>query len=118
MNTVKVRKERLLDKLKENREKHRDDFIKAQIGYRAEVIEQLDRALQDARDNKKITTTFRLPSPSDHTSEYDTAIEMLDWTIGDEIELSQMAFRQYIFDDWDWSQSWLLSNSSYMSKKI
>jgi hypothetical protein len=118
MNTVKVKKDRLLTKLKENRETHRANFIKAQTGYRQEVIEQLDKALQDARDGKKITTAFRLPTPSDHTSEYDTAIEMLDWTIGDEIELSQIAFRNYIFDDWDWSQNWMVSNSSYLNKKI
>ncbi len=116
METVKVKKARLLNKLHENRKAHREKFLKAQDGFRQEVVEQLDVALRDARNGKKYTTVFALPAPVDQTPEYDTAIEMLDWLVDDEIELTQQAFRQYIFDDWSWSQNWLHSNACYMVK--
>jgi len=118
MRTVKVEKARLLAKLKENRESHRAEFLKAQSGYRAEVVEQLDKALENARNGKKIITYFNLPAPTDQTSDYDAAIEMLDWAVGDEVELEEQAFRQYILDDWTWKQSWGLSNSVYLSKSL
>ena len=117
MESVKVGKSRLLAKLRENRKNHLANFIKAQAGYREEVIKQLDKALQDARDGKKITTTFRLPVPQDQTSDYDTAIEMLEWAIEEVITLSHQDVRQYIFDDWQWSRNWATSNSVYLVNK-
>ncbi len=116
MNIVKVKKARLLEKLKANREAHRANFLKAQEGFRLEVIEQLDKALQEARDGKRFKTYFQMPEPIDQTPEYDTAIEMLDWVVGDEIELTQQAFRQYIFDDWSWKDNWINTNTAYMAK--
>lgn len=116
METVKVKKVRLLEKLKANREVHRANFLKAQDGFRQEVIEQLDKALQDARDGKRFKTSFTLPAPIDQTPEYDTAIEMLSWEVGEEVELGQQEFRQYIFDDWHWKQQWLHSNTAYMAR--
>ena len=116
METVKVNKAELLEKLTGNRKKHRENFLKAQEGYRAEVIEQLDKALQDARDGKKINTFFQLPAPQDQTPEYDRAIKMLEWAIGDEIELSEIDFSQYIFDNWHWKQQWTASNTVYMAR--
>ncbi len=116
MNTVKVQKARLLEKLKTNRKEHRANFLKAQEGYKIEVIEQLDKALQDAREGKRFCTSFCLPAPIDQTPEYDTAIEMLDWAVEDVIELEQQSFRQYIFDDWHWKANWMHSNTAYMVK--
>lgn len=116
METVTVKKDRLLAELKKNRAKHRENFLKAQDGFRQEVVEQLDVALQDARDGKRFRTVFSLPAPVDQTPEYDTAIEMLGWSVANEAELSQEEFRQYIFDDWHWKRRWLHSNTAYMAK--
>lgn len=116
MEIVKVKVDRLLAELKKNRAKHRENFLKAQDGFRREVIEQLDAALQDARDGKRFKTMFSLPAPVDQTPEYDTAIEMLGWSVDNEVELSQEEFRQYIFDDWHWKQHWMTSNTAYMAK--
>jgi hypothetical protein len=52
MNTVKVKREDLLTKVRANREAHRDLFLKAQEGYRKLVIEELDRMLADANEGR------------------------------------------------------------------
>ena len=49
MNTVKVKREELLAKVRSNRDAHQTLFLKAQEGYRKLVIEELDRMLEDAR---------------------------------------------------------------------
>jgi hypothetical protein len=40
MNTVKVKRDELLAKVRANRDAHRDLFLKAQEGYRKLVIER------------------------------------------------------------------------------
>jgi len=118
MNKVKVEKQRLLAALSANSKKHRKAFLKAQAGYRAEVIEQLDKALKNARDGKKIRTVFHLPAPVDQTPEYTTAIEMLMWEVGDTVTIDHQAFRQYVLDDWHWKRDWMHSNHAYLTKKV
>ena len=116
MNTIFIDKAKLLVKLKENRERHREKFLKAQEGYRAEVIEQLDKALKDTREGRKICTHFRLEAPQDQTPDYDRAIEMLDWSLDDKIELTSDDFRQYVRDEWHWKRDWGVSNAMYLAK--
>jgi len=116
MKTVIVNKDRLLQTLKANRDSHRAKFLKAQDGYRIEVIEQLDAALQKARDGKEICTSFRLMAPQDQTADYDTAIKMLDWTLDDKIELEHQAFCELVLDEWHWKNQWESSNAFYMTK--
>ena len=45
METVNVKKSELLQALKNNRKAHRAIFEEAQIGYRAEAIKLIDKAL-------------------------------------------------------------------------
>jgi phytoene dehydrogenase-like protein len=116
MEKVRVKKLLLLAKLEENRKSHRAKFLKAQEGYRAECIEQLDKALYNARNNLGICTTFRLLAPTDQTGDYDVAIEMLKWEVADEVELEYSAFREYVLDEWSWKDRWMASNTGYMSK--
>ena len=54
MNTVKVKREELLTKVRANRDAHRTLFLKAQEGYRKLVIEELDRMLKDAKEGLRI----------------------------------------------------------------
>jgi len=116
MKTVKIKKDKLLKKLKENRETHRNNFLEAQKGYRQEAIEQFDKALKNARDGKPIITYFNLTAPVDQTFDYDTIIEMLDWEVEEIVELDQSSFKNYVLDEWNWKQDWLCSNSAYMKK--
>ena len=46
MNSVRIDKHRLLGTVQENREKHRQVFEEAQVGYREMVIKELDAMLQ------------------------------------------------------------------------
>jgi len=78
MNIVKVGKDELLAKLKENRDKHHKIWREALEGYREAVIAALDQRLQEVREGKKVSHVIRLQQPEDHTTEYDEAITMLE----------------------------------------
>jgi hypothetical protein len=104
MNTVKVKREELLTKVRANREAHRDLFLKAQANYRKFIIEELDRMLAEAKAGRKIRRSIDLVQPRDHTSDYDRTIMMLEMSVDDTIILDATEFDQYVRDVWAWSQ--------------
>jgi hypothetical protein len=114
MQTINVNKGELIEKIRANRDEHRSMFIKAQERYREAMIAELDRALQDARDGKKIRRAFSLPVPEDHTQEFDTAIEMLEWEKATEVKITQQDFQRYVQNRWEWAASFAANTGSYL----
>jgi len=104
MNTVKVKRQELLTKVRTNRDAHRELFLKAQANYRKFLIEELDRMLADAKANRPVRRSINLVEPRDHTSDYDRTIMMLEMSVDDTIILNVTEFDQYVRDVWAWSQ--------------
>jgi hypothetical protein len=104
MNTVKVKREDLLTKVRANRDAHRDLFLKAQANYRKLIIQELDRMLADAKAGRKIRRSIDLVQPRDHTGDYDRTIMMLEMSVDDTIILDANEFDQYVRDVWAWTQ--------------
>jgi hypothetical protein len=115
MNTVMVEKARLLDTLRLNRDEHRAIFEKAQGVYRERMIEELDRALAEAKAGRKIVRAFSLPVPEDHTDDFNTAIAMVEWEVGNTIALEQHDFEQYVLNQWHWRASFAANTGSYLA---
>jgi hypothetical protein len=113
MNTVKVKREELLTKVRSNRDAHRELFLKAQEGYRKLIIEELDRMLADAKAGRKISRSINLAEPVDHTSDYDRVIMMLEMSVEDTIVLNASEFDQYVRDYWTWSKYATTMHESY-----
>lgn len=113
MNTVTVERAKVIETLKINRDKHHEIFKDAQAGYRKVVISILDKAIQEAREGKKIRTFFDIEAPKDHTEEYDQAIKMLEWSIDKNITLDRRSFINFVLDDWGWKQDFLSISQSY-----
>lgn len=113
MDKINVNKEQLIDKLKENRAKHRGIFLEATDAYRKMAIAELDKSLELAKAGKKIRRSIDLMEPSDHTKDYDRAIGMLEMSQDTDIQLSERDYNSYVLDDWAWRQQFLYSNSSY-----
>ena len=103
MNSVRIDKHRLLGTVQENREKHRQVFEEAQVGYREMVIKELDAMLQEARGGKRIRRRVELDEPVDQTHDYDRVIAMLEMSVDEVVELDETAFANYVLDDWDWT---------------
>lgn len=113
MNFVKVDRRSLIKKIKTNRDAHRELFIKAQDGFRARVIEELDLMLAEARAGSRIRTSVKLVPPEDHTNEYDRALEMLEMSVEDVVEIDVNSFVQYVRNEWAWFARAASLNSTY-----
>jgi hypothetical protein len=116
MNTITVSKNRLIETLRLNRDEHKAIFDKAQAIYREKMIEELDRMLAEAKAGQPIRRGFTLPVPEDHTEEFDTAIQMLEWETGEEVELVQNEFMNYVENNWGWARSFAANTGSYLAQ--
>lgn len=114
MEEITVDKNDLIATLRDNMENHRELFEKAQVVYRARMVEELDRALEEARTGGTIKRAFALPIPEDHTSDFETAIQMLEWELGDQVILQRYEFEQYVMNQWGWRASFAANTQSYV----
>ena len=113
MRPVRVDKKKVLEALKENRSTHRAIFEEAVEGYRKEVVKQLEKHIKQMKSGKPKRTYISIPYPEDHTSDYDDAIEMLEMSLDESIDLDAEAFKAFYKDDWSWKNQFLASNSGY-----
>lgn len=118
MNQVNVKKEQLLKILKENRAKHVSDYKEALEDYRAAYIEVLQKNIEIAQSGAEDmipVDEINLPEPQCYAKSYDTAIGMLEISVDETVQLNEIQYRQYVNDEWGWSDSFKLSNSTYSS---
>lgn len=114
MKTI-VNRDKLLDIIRENKEKHRAVFLQAIDGYRKEATQILESRIEDLKNRKKTSLYVNLPEPEDHTTGYDRIIRMVEMDERDSIELGEREFAQYVMDDWEWKQQWVDTVSNYVA---
>lgn len=113
MDTITVQKDRLIETLKRNRDEHVSIFERAQIVYRDKVIEAFEQRLAAARRGDKIVTYVGLPEPENHLSDFETAIEMLEWDTAETVTLDRRDFKRFVQNKWEWEQSFAGNTLSY-----
>lgn len=113
---VVVKKDKLLATLMKNREDHQELCQEARNGYIEEAQKILAKKMERLRKGHAVSLHVTLVVPRDFTDTYDTAIEMLKWSVEDEIKLTGQEFRNLVMNEWDWMDDWLHSNMSYSSK--
>lgn len=113
MNIVRVKREQLLEKVKENRANHASLFTRAAIGFRARAIEELDDMLRQTKAGDPVRLFVGLTPPEDHTNEYDRAIDMLAMSQDDIIEMDRATFGQLVRNEWQWFGNATVVNSTY-----
>jgi hypothetical protein len=115
---VNVKKDELIAKLKENRDRHRTVFLAALEGYRAEAYRVLSSYIKQIEEGR--TPVFSvgtlLSRPEDHTKDYDHVIGMLEMDQSDVFRLDQQTYRNYVGDDWSWKRQWAKLSSAYAGR--
>lgn len=61
---------------------------------------------------------FPLTTPEDHTKDYDRAIQMVEWSIEDTIELDTRQFQQLVMDEWEWKERFDTQIAAYKMKVV
>lgn len=117
MELTRVKKDRLLETMRRNRDAHRGIYEEALERYRERAIQELNARLDEAKSGGPIHLVINLPTPVDYTEEYDSAIARFDWHEGDEIELTSREFDQYVLDKWGWQREFAANTASYTGRR-
>jgi len=125
MREVKVKREELLRKVKDNRALHINEYRAACEGYKEQAIARIDEIAAELREkiaNLKagkvidlVAVRFGLNAPKSYEKSYDQAIAMLEMSVDDEITLTDHEFAQYVLDDWEWQTEFKTQTMNYSS---
>lgn len=105
----------LITTLEENRAQHAADYEKAKKGWIKLLRKELQTMLSTLDDGGELRLHIENQKPTSYVAEYDEAIEMLNFAISEDIELTAQQFRQYVKDDWDWKRNWKAGNTTYIA---
>lgn len=128
--TVEVNRQRLIETLESNREKHVQDYEEAMAGYKAVLLTKIDEAFGDAQKQLHVKyektkakvaaftdadiakqrdhftliedITVEMKVPRSYAKEYDAAIDMAKWDVRETLELTHAEFTCFVRDQWDW----------------
>jgi len=112
---IKVDKDKLIEKIKENKVKHIEEFNKAVIAYKKEALEQLARLTVNVNDGA-LDIKLNLITPVNNSENYDKIIEMFEWEVEEFVELEQQEFLEYVQDETDFAVTAKLSNTAYSNR--
>lgn len=124
MNKVKVKKADLLYSLEKNLKKHKEEYLKAVEQFKVEYAENLDQ-MKDCVKNWFVPNRAKdvknplyvdMELPENHEEDYVLAIEMLQMSVDNEVELDVNQFKNFVKDEWAWSASFLANTISYSKK--
>ena len=114
---VNVKRVELLEKLRANKENHVAKFKEAIVGYRKEVINYLEKLIDEVNNSKDISHTINVDKPFSYEKEYSRVIAMLEMSIDDTIELDSTTFNRYVLDEWEWKSNFETISAKYLSVK-
>jgi hypothetical protein len=116
MRQVTLEKERLVETLTVNREKHEADFEIVWEAFRKQAMSNAKKivdSLKEAPMGAVINLNVGLQPPVNHSDDYTRAIEMCKWEVEDHVQLDEQEFAQYVQDEWGWKQQFEGSNFLY-----
>lgn len=111
--TMMVNKANLITKIKENKVAHIRAYAKAMIAYKKEALKQLAEQVIKAKAGDT-TLRLNLITPIDNTKAYDATLEMFEWDINGEVELTQKEFNEYVRDETEAARHASISNQMYL----
>jgi hypothetical protein len=120
VHEIKVPRQKLLTKIKENKTKHIEEFNKAVVAYKLEVSKQLKRLtkLNKSEGTESLNIELELVKPVNNSKHYDILTERYSWEIEPNIILSHNEFNEYVLDENHVSLQASMSNSYYLDTTI
>jgi hypothetical protein len=107
-----------------NRKQHSKDYEQTLKEWRVAVEFALKKARKELKEtgNTELQELLNLNKPKSHVSDYDNAIDMLNWEQNDQVELDSREFQNFVQDEWSWTRAYQGTKSSLteysMSNKL
>ncbi len=111
MNLITIDKEKLVKKIMANKMDHVKEYGKAMYGYQVAVHLELTNLVKIAATKLYTQVKLNTVAPISYIKKYEEILSMLEFEMNDTIELTTYEFRQYVLNQWDWTESFRLSNT-------
>lgn len=117
IGSVRVSRVALIEALKANREKHAEEYKDALVEYKEQFLKALKLNLKNAKAGTDLEKCryVNLTAPVDYSEEYDEAIAKFEFSVDENIILSDEEFNNFVRNKWRWSSAVAASNSVYAS---
>lgn len=120
---IRINKKKVLNTLKENRQKHIDEFTlqvqgwkEAMEKYSVELAEWRDSISEDIFHSHEIHKRPQEPhKPISYVKDYDKFIELVEHHEGEHVDLEEYEFNQIIKDEFGWKGHFLTNSALYSS---
>ena len=114
---VKVNRDKLIEKLKENRKKHQQEYTEAVNAYQDACVKELQDALKKVRGWKSyedydVVQVSNYP-PTHHLKDYDRVLASLEMSVDQDLVITAAQVSQFVMDEWNWSEQFRNSTSNY-----
>ena len=117
LNTVRVSKDFLLEKLETNRKSHKAVYEEAMKGWHLQTIDILKKELKKVKNDEEYQPSCFVAKPGSHVKEYDETIDLLKASLDEEFVLTNSEFSQYVRDEWGWKDVFMTTVSGCLSYK-
>lgn len=114
--TVNVERQALLKALKENLAIHKVEYAQALLDFKARLEEDLRAGVALVEQSEPLALKdFRLNVifPQNHEADYQQVIDMLEFSVDDNIQIDSESFNAYFKNQWSWTGHFLESNTMY-----
>ena len=115
MKEIIVAKEKLIEALTANQQKHQNIYDAAVSGYFIQAEKVLGEKLTKIQNQEKIESYLNLEYPQNFDGEYVKALKMLEFSIEDKITLTSTEFDCYIMNRWGWRSEFLQMSTHYIT---
>lgn len=113
---VTVSRKLLIERIKENKAKHINEYKEAVKDYQEEANKKIAKLKEDLAAGKT-GLTFHMVQPVNSEEEYDKLVIQFEWETNKLVELSISEFNQYVHDDLPFAAMARMSNSTYSKFK-
>jgi hypothetical protein len=116
MNAVKIDRLELLLIVRENKQKHIEDYLEAVEDFKlaAIAIATENLTLATSGDVNQIVKMKGCPTkPVSFENSYTRAIRMLELSVENVISVEEDVFNQLVLDEWTWKQSFTSNSIMY-----
>lgn len=110
---ILIKKEKLIEQIKKNKEAHIKAYAKAVTAYKKEALKQLAEQTKLAKEGK-LKIHLNLISPVSLSEHYDDLVEMFEVDVREEVELTQQEYNEYYKDKTEVTRHALMSNQMYL----
>ena len=110
---ILLKKAKLIEAIKKNKEAHIKAYAKAVIAYKKEALKQLAEQTKLAKEGK-LSIQLNLTSPVSLGDHYDELVEMFDLDVREELVLTQQEYNEYYKDKTEYTRHASMSNSLYL----